>query len=84
MLSRVKKQVTTDATAIDADSMFALVILSCISLTASNGIHQPQPYNFGYSIKDHHGEQHREESGNGAGAVVGNFGDDRGFARQVN
>ncbi|GIX67285.1 uncharacterized protein CEXT_791401 [Caerostris extrusa] len=40
----------------------------------------------GYSIKDHHGEQHREESGNGAGAVVGNYGftDDRGIVRQVN
>ncbi|GIY76422.1 uncharacterized protein CEXT_799091 [Caerostris extrusa] len=46
----------------------------------------PKPYKFGYSIKDHHGEQHREESGNGAGAVVGNYGftDDRGIARQVN
>ncbi|GIY15029.1 uncharacterized protein CEXT_589261 [Caerostris extrusa] len=66
--------------------MFALVILSCIVLVASNGIHQPQPYKFGYSIKDHHGEQHREESGNGAGSVVGNYGftDDRGIARQVN
>ncbi|GIY53987.1 uncharacterized protein CEXT_305141 [Caerostris extrusa] len=44
------------------------------------------PYKFGYSIKDHHSEQHREESGNGAGAVVGNYGftDDRGIARQVN
>ncbi|GFY46441.1 cuticle protein 16.8 [Trichonephila inaurata madagascariensis] len=27
--------------------------------------HAPQPYKFGYSIKDHHGEQHREESGDG-------------------
>ncbi|GIY15501.1 uncharacterized protein CEXT_232231 [Caerostris extrusa] len=46
----------------------------------------PQPYKFGYSIKDHHGEQHRQEAGNGAGAVVGNYGftDDRGIARQVN
>ncbi|GIZ02918.1 hypothetical protein CEXT_164361 [Caerostris extrusa] len=24
--------------------------------------HAPQPYAFGYSVKDHHGEQHREES----------------------
>ncbi|GIY76423.1 hypothetical protein CEXT_799101 [Caerostris extrusa] len=66
--------------------MFPLVILSCFALAASNGIHQPQPYKFGYSIKDHHGEQHREESGNGAGSVVGNYGftDDRGIARQVN
>ncbi|GIX88214.1 uncharacterized protein CDAR_269401 [Caerostris darwini] len=66
--------------------MFVLIALSCIALSAANGIHQPQPYKFGYSIKDHHGEQHREESGNGAGAVVGNYGftDDRGIARQVN
>ncbi|GBM98091.1 hypothetical protein AVEN_176954-1 [Araneus ventricosus] len=49
-------------------------------------VHQPQPYKFGYSVKDHHGEQHREESGNGAGGVVGSYGftDDRGVARQVN
>ncbi|GIY71357.1 cuticle protein 16.8 [Caerostris darwini] len=66
--------------------MFAIVLLSCLALATSDGIHQPQPYKFGYSIKDHHGEQHREESGNGAGAVVGNYGftDDRGIARQVN
>ncbi|GIY87010.1 uncharacterized protein CDAR_29591 [Caerostris darwini] len=66
--------------------MFVLIALSCIALSAANGIHQPQPYKFGYSIKDHHGEQHREDSGNGAGAVVGNdgFTDDRGIARQVN
>ncbi|GIY29780.1 hypothetical protein CEXT_780131 [Caerostris extrusa] len=25
--------------------------------------HHPQPYKFGYSVKDHHGEQHRQESG---------------------
>ncbi|GFY73264.1 cuticle protein 16.8 [Trichonephila inaurata madagascariensis] len=49
-------------------------------------VHHPQPYKFGYSVKDHHGEQHREEAGNGAGGVVGNYGftDDRGVARQVN
>ncbi|CAL1288793.1 unnamed protein product [Larinioides sclopetarius] len=49
-------------------------------------IHHPQPYKFGYSVKDHHGEQHREESGDGVGSVVGNYGftDDRGIARQVN
>ncbi|GIY71355.1 cuticle protein 16.8 [Caerostris darwini] len=66
--------------------MFAIVVLCCVASATSSGIHQPQPYKFGYSIKDHHGEQHREESGNGAGAVVGNYGftDDRGIARQVN
>ncbi|GFY46038.1 cuticle protein 16.8 [Trichonephila inaurata madagascariensis] len=27
--------------------------------------HAPQPYAFGYSVKDHHSEQHREEAGDG-------------------
>ncbi|GFS31956.1 cuticle protein 16.8, partial [Nephila pilipes] len=50
---------------------------------------QPQPYKFGYSVNDHHGEQHREETGktgNGVSGVVGNYGftDARGIARQVN
>ncbi|GFT65297.1 cuticle protein 16.8 [Trichonephila clavipes] len=45
----------------------------------------PQPYKFGYSIKDHHGEQHREESGNGGHAVRGSYGftDARGIRREV-
>ncbi|GFX58478.1 cuticle protein 16.8 [Trichonephila clavipes] len=49
-------------------------------------VHRPQPYKFGYSVKDHHGEQHREEAGNGAGGVVGSYGftDARGIARRVN
>ncbi|GIX79547.1 hypothetical protein CDAR_231501 [Caerostris darwini] len=47
--------------------------------------HAPQPYAFGYSIKDHHGEQHRQEAGDGHG-VKGSYGftDDRGVHRQVN
>ncbi|KAF8768313.1 Cuticle protein 16.8 like protein [Argiope bruennichi] len=47
--------------------------------------HAPQPYAFGYSVKDHHGEQHREEAGDGHG-VKGSYGftDDRGVHRQVN
>ncbi|GFT65323.1 cuticle protein 16.8 [Trichonephila clavipes] len=47
--------------------------------------HAPQPYKFGYSIKDHHGEQHREESGDGGHAVRGSYGftDARGIRRQV-
>ncbi|GIY71352.1 uncharacterized protein CDAR_279511 [Caerostris darwini] len=66
--------------------MFVLAVLSCIALVQSDGIHQPQPYKFGYSIKDKHGEQHRDESGNGAGAVAGSYGftDNKGIARQVN
>ncbi|CAL1284974.1 unnamed protein product, partial [Larinioides sclopetarius] len=45
-----------------------------------------QPYDFGYSVRDHHSEQHRQEAGNGHGAVVGSYGfkDARGIARQVN
>ncbi|GIY40617.1 hypothetical protein CEXT_521471 [Caerostris extrusa] len=31
--------------------------------------HHPQPYKFGYQIKDHHGEQHRHEHGDGHGNV---------------
>ncbi|GBN83008.1 hypothetical protein AVEN_145957-1 [Araneus ventricosus] len=69
--------------------MLALALISCFALASAMGgheIHRPQPYKFGYSVKDHHGEQHREESGNGAGGVVGSYGftDDRGIARQVN
>ncbi|GIY17453.1 uncharacterized protein CEXT_37611 [Caerostris extrusa] len=66
--------------------MFILAALSCIALVAADGGHQPQPYKFGYSIKDKHGEQHRDESGNGAGAVVGSYGftDNKGIGRQVN
>ncbi|GFR30541.1 cuticle protein 16.8 [Trichonephila clavata] len=47
--------------------------------------HAPQPYAFGYSVKDHHSEQHREEAGDGH-AVKGSYGftDARGIRRQVN
>ncbi|GIY17732.1 uncharacterized protein CDAR_406881 [Caerostris darwini] len=75
--------------------MLYLVVLSCLSLAYAqfhhdipdhHHHHHAQPYKFGYSVKDHHGEQHREESGNGAGGVVGSYGftDARGIARQVN
>ncbi|XP_055936680.1 adult-specific cuticular protein ACP-20-like [Argiope bruennichi] len=48
-------------------------------------IHHPQPFKFGYSIKDKHGEQHREEVGDGKN-VKGSYGftDARGIKRQVN
>ncbi|GBN36522.1 hypothetical protein AVEN_92941-1 [Araneus ventricosus] len=48
-------------------------------------IHHPQPFKFGYSIKDKHGEQHREEVGDGKN-VKGSYGftDARGIHRQVN
>ncbi|GBL83408.1 hypothetical protein AVEN_126042-1, partial [Araneus ventricosus] len=47
--------------------------------------HAPQPYKFGYSVKDKHGEQHREEVGDGKN-VKGSYGftDDKGIHRQVN
>ncbi|CAL1279604.1 unnamed protein product [Larinioides sclopetarius] len=47
--------------------------------------HAPQPYKFGYSVKDKHGEQHREEVGDGKN-VKGSYGftDARGIHRQVN
>ncbi|GFY73267.1 cuticle protein 16.8 [Trichonephila inaurata madagascariensis] len=70
--------------------MFFAAIISCIALVQASiipvEVHHPQPYKFGYSVKDHHSEQHREEAGNGAGGVVGNYGftDARGIARQVN
>ncbi|CAL1280760.1 unnamed protein product [Larinioides sclopetarius] len=48
-------------------------------------IHHPQPFKFGYSVKDKHGEQHREEVGDGKN-VKGSYGftDARGIHRQVN
>lgn len=43
------------------------------------------PYSFGYKIKDKHGEQHREETGDGVGHVKGSYGftDERGIHREV-
>ncbi|GFR24585.1 cuticle protein 16.8 [Trichonephila clavata] len=69
--------------------MFIVAVLSCVALVKASipvEVHRPQPYKFGYSVKDHHGEQHREEAGNGAGGVVGSYGftDARGIARRVN
>ncbi|GIY40615.1 cuticle protein 16.8 [Caerostris extrusa] len=48
--------------------------------------YQPQPYKFGYEVKDHHGEQHRHEHGDGHGNVQGSYGftDHRGIHREVN
>ncbi|GFV09168.1 cuticle protein 16.8 [Trichonephila clavipes] len=67
------------------------VVLAALAVTAFANLHEPihhhapQPYKFGYSIKDHHGEQHREESGDGGHAVRGSYGftDARGIRRQV-
>ncbi|GIY10534.1 hypothetical protein CEXT_647261 [Caerostris extrusa] len=68
------------------------VLLSAIALAHASIIPQivpvyaPQPYKFGYSIRDQSSQQYRQEAGNGAGGVIGNYGftDDRGIARQVN
>ncbi|CAL1280748.1 unnamed protein product [Larinioides sclopetarius] len=48
-------------------------------------LHHPQSFKFGYSVKDKHGEQHREEVGDGKN-VKGSYGftDARGIHRQVN
>ncbi|GFT48842.1 uncharacterized protein NPIL_180971 [Nephila pilipes] len=66
-------------------------ILAALAVTVIANLHEPvyhhapQPYKFGYSVKDKHGEQHREEAGDGH-AVQGSYGftDNRGIHRQVN
>ncbi|GFU26828.1 cuticle protein 16.8 [Trichonephila clavipes] len=47
--------------------------------------HHPQPYKFGYEVKDHHGSQHRHEHGDGHGHVQGSYGftDHKGVHREV-
>ncbi|KAG8188504.1 hypothetical protein JTE90_008069 [Oedothorax gibbosus] len=68
----------------------ALILAAVVAVAVSHYIpepihHAPKPYAFGYSVKDHHGEQHREESGTGGHAVKGSYGftDARGVHRQV-
>ncbi|GFX94905.1 uncharacterized protein TNCV_2379781 [Trichonephila clavipes] len=68
-----------------------IALIAAVAVVASASIHvpvhhhAPQPYKFGYSVKDKHGEQHREEAGDGH-AVRGSYGfsDARGIHRQVN
>ncbi|CAL1280753.1 unnamed protein product [Larinioides sclopetarius] len=66
---------------------FLLVSLAVAALASLHHepIHHPQPFKFGYSVKDKHGEQHREEVGDGKN-VKGSYGftDARGIHRQVN
>jgi len=72
--------------------MVFVVLLACLAVVSSSSIvqepvlHKAQPYKFGYSIKDKEGVQHRQEAGNGAGLVEGNYGfiDNKGLHRQVN
>ncbi|KAG8188492.1 hypothetical protein JTE90_008057 [Oedothorax gibbosus] len=66
--------------------IFAVLIVAVCSHYIPEPIHHAsKPYAFGYSVKDHHGEQHREESGTGGHAVKGSYGftDARGVQRQV-
>ncbi|CAL1279600.1 unnamed protein product [Larinioides sclopetarius] len=65
-------------------------VLAALAVTAfaslyHEPIHHPKPFKFGYSVKDKHGEQHREEVGDGKN-VKGSYGftDARGIHRQVN
>ncbi|KAF8767234.1 Cuticle protein 16.8 like protein [Argiope bruennichi] len=66
---------------------FVLATLAVAALASLHHepIHHPQPFKFGYSVKDKHGEQHREEVGDGKN-VKGSYGftDARGIKRQVN
>ncbi|KAG8200058.1 hypothetical protein JTE90_001916 [Oedothorax gibbosus] len=47
--------------------------------------HAPQPYKFGYQVKDKEGAQHRHEESDGHGNVRGSYGytDDKGQYREV-
>ncbi|GBL79321.1 Cuticle protein 16.8, partial [Araneus ventricosus] len=68
-----------------AFTLAALAVTAFASLHQEPVHHAPQPYKFGYSIKDKHGEQHREEVGDGKN-VKGSYGftDAKGVHRQVN
>ncbi|KFM71766.1 Cuticle protein 16.8, partial [Stegodyphus mimosarum] len=66
---------------------FIIVIVATAAFAWVAPIHHaPQPYKFGYNIKDHHSQQHREEVGDGVSGVKGSYGftDARGIHRQVN
>ncbi|GBN98176.1 hypothetical protein AVEN_223334-1 [Araneus ventricosus] len=71
-------------------SLLQAFILAALAVAAfaslhHEPIHHPQPFKFGYSVKDKHGEQHRDEVGDGKN-VKGSYGftDARGIHRQVN
>ncbi|CAL1280756.1 unnamed protein product [Larinioides sclopetarius] len=65
--------------------ILAALAVAAFSSLHHEPIHHPQPFKFGYSVKDKHGEQHREEVGDGKN-VKGSYGftDARGIHRQVN
>ncbi|GFU28379.1 cuticle protein 16.8 [Nephila pilipes] len=71
------------------ENHLTVALFAAVAVVASAFVHEPvhhapQPYKFGYSVKDKHGEQHREEAGDGH-AVRGSYGfsDARGVRRQV-
>ncbi|XP_055935173.1 uncharacterized protein LOC129965365 [Argiope bruennichi] len=65
------------------------ILLSTISMVIADGYlghyAAAKPYAFGYTVKDHHGEKHRQESGIGGQHVQGSYGftDNRGIQRHV-
>ncbi|GIY17748.1 hypothetical protein CDAR_407001 [Caerostris darwini] len=63
----------------------ALSVVAFASHHEHHEHHHPQPYKFGYEVKDHHGEQHRHEHGDGHGNVQGSYGftDHKGIHREV-
>ncbi|KAG8200046.1 hypothetical protein JTE90_001904 [Oedothorax gibbosus] len=63
--------------------LFLLLAVLVAQVSALN--HEAQPYEFGYAIKDKHGQQHREETSSGPGSVKGSYGftDERGLHRVV-
>ncbi|GFY45405.1 cuticle protein 16.8 [Trichonephila inaurata madagascariensis] len=68
--------------------VFLILTLSVVVYSSHHQHHEhhhPQPYKFGYEIKDHHGSQHRHEHGDGHGHVQGSYGftDHRGIHREV-
>ncbi|CAL1280757.1 unnamed protein product [Larinioides sclopetarius] len=65
--------------------ILAALAVSAFASLYHEPIHHPQPFKFGYNVKDKHGEQHREEVGDGKN-VKGSYGftDARGIHRQVN
>ncbi|XP_054710232.1 cuticle protein 16.8-like [Uloborus diversus] len=73
----------------DLKGIILIMFIAVIKVTSGHFpepyLHDSLPYSFGYDIKDHHGEQFREESGHGHEGVKGSYGftDDRGIHRLV-
>ncbi|GFU28368.1 cuticle protein 16.8 [Nephila pilipes] len=67
-------------------ALLSLIAVVTSSLVPVAELFKAKPYKFGYAVKDKHGEQYREEVGDGLHDVKGSYGfvDDRGIKRQVN